>query len=50
MTYYFETYGCEMNMVSPYLNIVYNPNDSLLYDNEYVVFEYILSNYIFFVK
>ena len=32
-------YGCEMNMVSPYLNIVYNPNDSLLYDNEYVVFD-----------
>ncbi|MBO4358725.1 MAG: PHP domain-containing protein, partial [Erysipelotrichaceae bacterium] len=32
-------YGCEMNMVSPYLNIVYNPNDSLLSEMEYVVFD-----------
>ena len=32
-------YGCEMNMVEPYLNIVYNPNDSVLADTEYVVFD-----------
>jgi len=32
-------YGCEMNMVEPYLNIVYNPNDSLIADNEYIVFD-----------
>ncbi len=32
-------YGCEMNMVSPTLNIVYNSNDDLLNDLEYVVFD-----------
>ncbi|MBO7676904.1 MAG: PHP domain-containing protein, partial [Erysipelotrichaceae bacterium] len=32
-------YGCEMNMVSPHLNIVYNANDDLLSDCEYVVFD-----------
>ena len=32
-------YGCEMNMVSPHLNIVYNSNDDLLSDCEYVVFD-----------
>ena len=32
-------YGCEMNMVEPYLNIVYNPNDDSLNDLEYVVFD-----------
>ena len=32
-------YGCEMNMVAPKLNIVYNPNDELLSEQEYVVFD-----------
>ena len=32
-------WGCEMNMVEPYLNIVYNSNDSKLQDLEYVVFD-----------
>jgi len=32
-------YGCEMNMVSPSLNIVYNPNDDLLSEKEYVIFD-----------
>ncbi len=32
-------YGCEMNMVSPTLNIVYNASDDLLSDCEYVVFD-----------
>ena len=32
-------YGCEMNVVSPYLNIVYNANDDSLNDCEYVVFD-----------
>ncbi|MBQ6492610.1 MAG: PolC-type DNA polymerase III [Erysipelotrichaceae bacterium] len=32
-------YGCEMNMVSPYLNIVYNSNDDLLSEAEYIVFD-----------
>ena len=32
-------YGCEMNMVYPELNIVYNSNDDLLLDQEYVVFD-----------
>ena len=32
-------YGCEMNMVYPNLNIVYNSNDDLLSDKEYVVFD-----------
>ncbi|MBQ6559388.1 MAG: PolC-type DNA polymerase III [Erysipelotrichaceae bacterium] len=32
-------YGCEMNMVSPYLNIVYNVNDDNLKDVEYIVFD-----------
>ncbi|MBQ1568031.1 MAG: PolC-type DNA polymerase III [Erysipelotrichaceae bacterium] len=32
-------YGCEMNMVSPHLNIVYNSNDDLLSECEYVVFD-----------
>ena len=32
-------YGCEMNMVAPLLNIVYNPTDELLSEKEYVVFD-----------
>ena len=32
-------YGCEMNMVSPTLNIVYNATDDSLNDVEYVVFD-----------
>ena len=32
-------YGCEMNMVYPELRIVYNSNDDLLLDQEYVVFD-----------
>ena len=32
-------YGCEMNMVSPNLEIVYNANDNLLNDVEYIVFD-----------
>jgi len=32
-------YGCEMNMVEPYLNIVYNADNSILADREYVVFD-----------
>ena len=32
-------YGCEMNMVSPMLNIVYNADDQNLNDAEYVVFD-----------
>ncbi|MBQ5443679.1 MAG: PHP domain-containing protein, partial [Erysipelotrichaceae bacterium] len=32
-------YGCEMNMVSPTLNIVYNATDDNLNDVEYVVFD-----------
>ena len=32
-------YGCEMNIVAPELNIVYNPTDGLLSDQEYVVFD-----------
>ncbi len=32
-------YGCEMNMVSPELNIVYNATDHLLSEEEYVVFD-----------
>ncbi|MBR6259971.1 MAG: PHP domain-containing protein, partial [Erysipelotrichaceae bacterium] len=32
-------YGCEMNMVSPNLNIVYNATDDSLNDVEYVVFD-----------
>ena len=32
-------YGCELNMVYPRLNIVYNPNDDKLVDQEYVVFD-----------
>lgn len=32
-------YGCEMNMVSPYLDIVYNANDDNLNDVEYIVFD-----------
>ena len=32
-------YGCEFNMVYPELNIVYNSNDSLLSEQEYVVFD-----------
>ncbi|MBQ6334353.1 MAG: PolC-type DNA polymerase III [Erysipelotrichaceae bacterium] len=32
-------YGCEMNMVSPTLNIVYNADDQKLADAEYVVFD-----------
>ena len=32
-------YGCEMNVVEPCLNIVYNVNNSVLSDNEYVVFD-----------
>ena len=32
-------YGCELNMVYPELNIVYNSNDSLLSEREYVVFD-----------
>ena len=32
-------YGCEMNMVYPELKIVYNSNDDLLLDQEYVVFD-----------
>ena len=32
-------YGCEMNMVSPTLEIVYNGNDKLLSEEEYIVFD-----------
>ena len=32
-------YGCELNMVYPNLNIVYNCKDGLLRDQEYVVFD-----------
>ena len=32
-------YGCEMNMVSPELQIVYNSNDNKLNDCEYIVFD-----------
>ena len=32
-------YGCEFNMVYPRLNIVYNSNDNVLADQEYVVFD-----------
>ncbi len=32
-------YGCEMNMVEPRLNIVYNANDDLMAEQEYVVFD-----------
>jgi len=32
-------YGCELNVVYPTLNSVYNPNDSLLAEQEYVVFD-----------
>ena len=32
-------YGCELNMVYPRLNIVYNSNDDKLVDQEYVVFD-----------
>lgn len=32
-------YGCEMNMVYPHLNIVYNSNDDLLSEKEYIVFD-----------
>jgi len=32
-------YGCEMNMVEPFLNIVYNSNSGLLSEQEYVVFD-----------
>ena len=32
-------YGCEMNMVSPELQIVYNSNDNKLSDCEYIVFD-----------
>lgn len=32
-------YGCELNMVYPNLNIVYNSNDDLLSDQEYCVFD-----------
>ncbi|MBR3227089.1 MAG: PHP domain-containing protein, partial [Erysipelotrichaceae bacterium] len=32
-------YGCEFNMVYPELKIVYNSNDSLLSEQEYVVFD-----------
>ena len=32
-------YGCELNMVYPELNIVYNCKDGLLADQEYVVFD-----------
>ena len=32
-------YGCELNMVYPDLNIVYNSTDELLSDCEYVVFD-----------
>ena len=32
-------YGCEMNMVSPELKIVYNANDDLLNECEYIVFD-----------
>ena len=32
-------YGCEMNLVSEKLDIVYNPNDDLLSEKEYVVFD-----------
>ena len=32
-------YGCEMNMVYPNLNIVYNSTDDLLSEQEYVVFD-----------
>ena len=32
-------YGCEMNMVYPNLNIVYNSTDDILAEQEYVVFD-----------
>ena len=32
-------YGCEMNMVSPYLNIVYNADEQSLKEAEYIVFD-----------
>ncbi|MDO4198123.1 MAG: PolC-type DNA polymerase III [Erysipelotrichaceae bacterium] len=32
-------YGCELNMVYPHLNIVYNSTDDLLSEAEYVVFD-----------
>ena len=32
-------YGCELNMCYPSLNIVYNSNDNLLSEQEYVVFD-----------
>ena len=32
-------YGCEINMVYPNLDIVYNSNDNLLSEQEYVVFD-----------
>jgi len=32
-------YGCEMNMVSQYLDIVYNSTDDKLADAEYIVFD-----------
>ena len=32
-------YGCEMNMVYPNLNIVYNSTDDILSEQEYVVFD-----------
>ena len=32
-------YGCEMNMVYPNLNIVYNSTDDLLAEQEYIVFD-----------
>ena len=32
-------YGCELNMVYPRLDIVYNSNDDVLADQEYVVFD-----------
>ncbi|MDO4501253.1 MAG: PolC-type DNA polymerase III [Erysipelotrichaceae bacterium] len=32
-------YGCELNVVNPHLNIVYNATDDKLADQEYVVFD-----------
>ena len=32
-------YGCEFNVASPYLNIVYNSNSDILADQEYVVYD-----------